>query len=125
MFINIPRPPIPPVSLKVYAPNGDTREVRGWIGIRVNSRNTKKLELVLVLPDESTEVLNKKVVIVDTATDNVLYTPRLAPTEMNGGEFMPRGIVRWLQENPQWPAILELEDQPVEGDGNDGLLEGR
>lgn len=120
-FANLPKPS-PPLPFRLYAPNGDTMEAKGWLGLK-NESDKKEIELVLVKPDNSFVVLNKKVIVVNKITEAVVYNPRLAMTTINGREFIPRRVLRWLQENPQWPAILELEDNPVEGDTNDGLSE--
>jgi hypothetical protein len=108
------RPVTPPASLKVFAPDGTSKEFKGWIGTRPSGNNPFRPELYLMKTDHTTEVVNKKVVVYNTDANEVIYDPRMAPSQ-------PTPIRKWLEEHPEWPAILELYDQPVEEDPGDGI----
>ncbi len=103
-----------PARLKVYAPNGDTREAKAALCIRSNPRYSQLTELFLYYEDKKVEVLNKKVVVKNLDTGEVCYDPRSAPTHFEGRTFLTGSVMAWLKRNPHWPAILELWDNPVE-----------
>lgn len=113
-------PDLKPAKLKVFAPNGDTKEVTAWVGFRNHPMQRERVELFLKHEDGTMEPLSKKVVILNTETGEVIYDPRLAAQAM---AFSPFGLIdksdcKWLKENPHWPGILELYDMPVsDGDG--------
>lgn len=112
----------PPTKLKVYAPNGDTKEVTAYLGIREHQHFQQLTELFLQHEDGTIEVLSKKVVIKNLETGNVCYNPRTCPHYLNKRPFITESEKSWLQENSHWPAVLELWDNPVEnGEERDGL----
>ncbi|KKN68049.1 hypothetical protein LCGC14_0455030 [marine sediment metagenome] len=104
----------PPVKLKVYAPNGDTKEVVGYVRIRGLECNLHVSELLLLHDNGTVEMLNKKVVIQNLETGQVYYSPRTAPCYVGDWAFITDSERRWLNENPHWPAVLELKDNPVD-----------
>lgn len=110
----------PPAKLKVFAPDGTTKEANGWLLL-----NQEELppHLQLVHLDGRLEVLNRKVVILNVETGLIIYSPRKVITGLPGlPQFFTSREQAWLKRNPQWPGILELEDQPVEnGEDNDGI----
>lgn len=113
----------PPARLKVFAPNGDTRVFLGWIGIRECPASLQLAELFLMedKQDAKMEVMNKKVVVQNLETGEVIYDPRRAPTVLPGGRHLITGSEKfWLQRNPHWPGILELYDNPVKEDDENG-----
>ena len=112
----------PPFRVKVFAPNGETKELTGWVGIRAHPRSQGLADLVLLHSNGKTEVLNKKVVVQNRETGEVIYNPRLAPT-MFGDRVLIRMLdTLWLARHPEWPAVLELDDNPVEnGEETDGI----
>lgn len=113
----------PPARLKVFAPNGDTRVFLGWIGIRECPQSLQLAELFLLEDKDGAdmEVMNKKVVVQNLETGEVIYDPRRAPHVLPGGRHLITGSeTHWLKNNPHWPAILELYDQPVKHDEEDG-----
>lgn len=103
-------------KFKIYAPNGDTKEVVAFLGIRAPEDHPELAELFLMYKDGTVEVLNKKVVVKNLETKRVCYNPRTAPELIGGRVFIGIYESRWLQENPHWPAILELWDHPVDGE---------
>lgn len=113
----------PPGKLKVFAPNGDTKVFQGWIGVRRSPRSPQLAELFRVedkLGAEA-EVMNKKVVIQNLETGEVIYDPRRAPAVIPGlGHLITGSEKLWLEDHPHWPAILELYGQPVDNDEEDG-----
>jgi len=115
-------PSIPPMKFRVYAPNGQTKEVTAYLGIRVHEQYQKLTELFLQHENGTVEVLNKKVVIKNLETGVVCYNPRTCSHSFGDKVFLTGSERSWLQRNPHWPAILELWDNPVEnGEERDGL----
>jgi len=113
----------PPARIKVFAPNGDTKTFVGWVGVRETGGPKGALELFYTedTPEATVTVLNKKVVVQNLDTMEVLYSPRgMPPVLPNGVPFFPKCDLKWLQKNPHWPGILELEDEPV-GEDSEGL----
>ncbi len=106
-------PLVPPAKLKVYAPNGDTKEIIGFLSLRVHQAYPGIIELFLCSENGTSEILNKKVVVKNMETGMVCYDPRTCIT-------VSKSEKRWLAENPHWPAILELWDNPV-GEESEGL----
>ncbi len=103
-----------PAKLKVYAPNGDTKEVKAALCIRHHPQRSQLTELFLFHENKRIEVLSKKVVVKNLDTNEVCYHPRGAPTYYEGQVFLTGSIKSWLKRNPHWPAILELQDNPIE-----------
>lgn len=117
--------PNPPAKMKVFAPNGETKELTCWTGVRISPRSTQLTELFLLHESGFVEVLNKKVVIQNLETGEVIYNPRLMPKHFAERVFITASETQWLQANPHWPNILELCDNPVEKDEkNEGLHRG-
>lgn len=113
---------VPPAKLKVYAPNGDTKEVVAYLGIRGHQQYPQLTELFLQHEDGKIEVLSKKVVVKNLETGDVCYNPRTCPQHLGERVFITGSEKFWLEKNPHWPAILELWDNPVEnGEQRDGL----
>lgn len=110
-----------PQKLKVYAPNGDTKETRAYLCIREHPDYNQLTELFLQHENGSCEVLNKKVVILNVETGQVCYNPRTCPPSFGHRAFLTGTEKFWLDENPHWPAVLELWDNPVNGGDSDGL----
>ena len=108
---------LPSIRFKVYAPNGETREYRGCLGIRVPNAG-KIAELFFQHADGRVEVLNKKVVVENLETNEVCYDPRRCPRYVGDKIVITSSLRKWLAENPHWPAVLELEDNPV-GNGEE------
>ncbi len=111
----------PPAKFKVYAPNGDTKEIAGYIGLRDHPDYDQLTELFLQFADGTCEVLSKKVVVKNLETGRVCYDPRHAPPTFNNKVFLSGSEKFWLKNNPSWPGVLELTDNPVQGDMGDGL----
>lgn len=105
---------LPPAKLRVYAPNGDRKEVVAYLGIRGRGDECCPAELFLAHESGAVEVLNRKVVVKNLETGMVCYDPRNAPTYFGARRFLTSTEELWLIKNPSWPAILELEDNPVE-----------
>ena len=117
-LIRNPNPP--PTKLKVYAPNGDTKELKGHVGIRAIA-GPQAGELYVLHENGSIEVLSKKVVVQNLETGEICYNPRI-PLRVGDRWFLTSVEVDWLRENPHWPAVLELWDNPVEnGEGSEGI----
>ena len=112
----------PPAKLKVFAPNGDTKEIVAFLGIRGHTQYNQLTELFLQHEDGTCEVLSKKVVVQNLETGEVCYNPRVCPKNLGERVFITGDETMWLQENPHWPAILELWDNPV--DGSDHEVDG-
>lgn len=114
---------MPPAKLKVFAPNGTIQELEGWLLLEYLPGSEAAANLHLVNLDGDSEVLNRRVVIVNMETGIMVYNPRkvgLTP----GRSFFTTQEQAWLKRNPQWPGILELEDQPVEnGEDNEGIYQ--
>jgi len=110
----------PPNKLKVYAPNGDTKEILGHLGVRGHQEHKQLTELFLQHADGKIEVLNKKGVVLNMETGIVCYNPRVCPTHHGEYSFITGSEKTWLKANPHWPAILELWDHPVDN-AQDGL----
>jgi hypothetical protein len=104
---------IPPAKLKLFAPNGDTREVFGFVGVRTSPKSSQLMELFLQEDDGKVTVLSKKVVVVNQETGIVAYNPRQAPNCMGPIVFFGYSEREWLKQNPHWPGILELYDNPT------------
>ncbi len=111
----------PPAKLKIYAPNGDTKETVAYLGIQAHQKHSQLAELVLQHEDGTVEVLNKKVVVKNLETGQVCYNPRTAPLYFSNQVFISGAEAHWLQTNPHWPAILELWDNPMDGEVVEGL----
>lgn len=105
---------IQPAKLKVYAPNGDTKEVVAYLNLRAHQEHCHLVELFLQYEDGTIEVLSKKVVVKNMETGEVCYNPRAAPKMIGNHVLISYPIGLWLHKNPHWPAILELWDNPVE-----------
>ena len=119
-MIELPGLDNPPARLKIFAPNGEVEEFVGWIAIKQQGTSSV-LDLCLLREDGQIEKLNKKVVVYNTEAGEILYSPRQAPTNLGGRiSFLTKAEKKWLRENPSWPAVLELEDEPVGEDG-DGI----
>lgn len=114
----------PPYKIKIFAPNGETRELVGWLGIRTSPSVPIKMELFLLHEEGSTgriEVINKKVVVVNKELGETIYDPRQVLRRIFNQDFLSKKEVNWLRDNPQWPDILELKANPVDNrEGNDG-----
>jgi len=112
----------PAASLKIFAPNGDVREVVGWIGVRMEP--SKAPELTCLYADQSTQVpLNPRVVVLNTTTGRVIYAP-FGHGGLAAGGLLSQRDEAWLRKNPHWPKILELDefmDNDVEEDDGDGI----
>jgi hypothetical protein len=104
----------PPARMKVFAPNGETKETICWLGIRHHARYPELTELFLLFGNGDTEVLNKKVVVQNLETGKVVYDPRLASKHFEDKTFLTGSEVNWLRRNPAWPNLLELDDNPVD-----------
>jgi len=112
----------PPAKLKVFAPNGETKECVAYLGIRVHGQYEQLTELFLQHDNGKIEVLNKQVVVLNQETGEVSYNPRTVPKSFGNKSFITGSERFWLEKNPHWPAILELWDNPVEnGEAKDGL----
>lgn len=112
---------IPPAKLKIFAPDGNIVEAPGWLGTRSSELDPGHQELHLISPDGTSELLNRKVVILNVELGVVVYSPRLMNPILGLPQLTKREQV-WLERNPQWPGILELDDQPVEnGEDNEGI----
>lgn len=111
-FLKLQQTP-PPAKLKVYAPNGDTMEIVAYLGIRKHEKDHTPAELFLIHEDGTLEVLNKRVVVKNLETGTICYTPRNAPSHFGDRVFITELESVWLHNNPSWPAILELENNPV------------
>jgi hypothetical protein len=114
------------VALKVFAPNGDTKEVTGTVDIGAAKASPNLIDLVLELSDGTREVLNKKVVVQNVETGEVVWDPRRIPDKVwvgpNLRTLLTKKDLAWLDRHPHWPNVLELEDNPVDnGEGADGL----
>ena len=109
----------PPAKLKVFAPNGETKEVRAYLGIRGHTQYRQLTELFLQHENGDTEILSKKVVVQNLETGEVCYNPRVCPKHLGDRVFITGDETFWLQKNPHWPAILELWDNPVDGCDHD------
>jgi hypothetical protein len=117
--------PNPPAKMKVFAPNGDTKKVTCWVGIRNHLKHSQLTELFLLFGDGTTEVLNKKVVVQNLETEMVVYDPRRAPSYFGQRVFMTGPVTRWLEDHPDWPRILELDNNPVDNEEeSEGLYNG-
>ncbi len=103
----------PPVLLKVYAPNGKTIELEGWVGFGCPPGMPPASRLFVLYTNNKAKVLNPLVVIVNTENGMVVYDPRSLT-------ILRQREVSWLQKHPHWPAILELHDNPA-GDDNEGI----
>jgi hypothetical protein len=115
-------PLLPPAKMKVFAPNGDMKEAVCWMVIRGHRIHQQVVELLLLHEDGTTEVLNKRVVVQNLETGEVVYNPRIMPACFGSRTFMTDAEVRWLRQNPHWPGILELYDNPVaNGEETNGL----
>jgi hypothetical protein len=101
-----------PSDMKLFAPNGDTHECFGSIGFIPSLSRAPCMDLLLVgangLPLRK---LNRRVVIIDRTDGAILYDPRLS--HLLGFPVLDREDTTWLRENPAWPNVLELHDQPV------------
>lgn len=113
----------PPAKLKVYAPNGDTKEIVAYLSIRSHQQHNLPTELFLLYADGTTEVLSKKVVVKNLETGDICYDPRAVPDYPGNRAFITGSEKLWLDENPHWPKVLELQDNPVvnEGTESEGL----
>ncbi len=116
---------LPSIKFKVYAPDGETREYQGCLGIRVPNVG-KFAELFFQHADGRIEVLSKKVVVENLETNEVCYDPRRCPSHASVGNetriIIDNSLKKWLAKNPHWPAVLELEDNPVHsGEETDGI----
>lgn len=99
----------PPYPLKTFSPNGQTQEFEGYAGFIPSDNYPDRLEVfIFVAKTRKMVVLNPKVVILNLTTDNVIYDPRFAPRNLRGRTLLSEGLIRWLDDNPQWPAILEV-----------------
>lgn len=103
----------PPAKIRVFAFNGDTTESVCWLGIRRSIRHPQLTELFLLHQDARVEVLSKRVVAQNLETGEVIYNPREAPRFYQGQVFITASDAQWLEKNPHWPGILELDDNPV------------
>lgn len=110
-----------PQKLKVYAPNGDTKEARAYLCIREHPKYNQLTELFLQHENGKCEVLSKKVVILNVETGQVCYNPRTCPLHFGQRVFLTGTEKFWLKENPHWPAVLELWDNPVHEGESEGL----
>lgn len=113
-----------PVEIRIFAPNGDQHECLGSIGFRPSLRRPHFMDLLLVgangLP---LRMLNRQVVVVDKNDGTVLYDPTLS--HLLGFPILDRHDVAWMKENPHWPKVLELHDNPVlPPEKQDGLFLG-
>lgn len=111
----------PPSRLKVYAPNGDTKELTASLFIQENGNQDQLIELLLLHEDGTREVLNKKVVVKNLETGCVCYNPRTCPPYFGRKDFFTGNEKFWLRKNLHWPAILELWDNLVEQGDAEGL----
>lgn len=112
--------PLPsPAKVKVFAPNGETKEAVCWIGIRSHAQHPDLTELFLQYENGATEVLNKKVVVQNLETGEVIYNPRLVPRIVAHRVYITGSEANWLQRHPHWPGILELYDNPADKETDD------
>ncbi len=114
-----------PSKVKVFAPNGDTKEAVCWLGIRTHAQYPRLTELFIQHEGGEIEVLDKKVVVQNLETGEVIYDPRLVSRTIAGKVFMTGTESYWLQRHPHWPNILELYGNPVgeaSEEDNDGLF---
>jgi hypothetical protein len=105
----------PPSSFKVYAPDGTTAKYQGHLVINETAQK-------LLIVDASgclLATLNKKVVVYDLGEKGILWNPRFI--QQHQPDFLSREEHRWLHQNPQWPAILELEDRGTKN--SEGLFD--
>jgi len=110
-------------TLRVFAPNGETTTVKGCAGV-LSREGSAAIEVFIKTGGRDPRILriNRKAVIQDLKTGEVLYNPRVLL-----GSYIVRGLtkadVRWLRDNPHWPALLELDDDPVESGEGGGLYD--
>lgn len=113
---------IPPAKMKIFAPNGDTVEFTGWIGLRDHPQLRRTTQLFYRLEGGEIKPLTLKVVVLNQDTGLVVYDPRRAPRMWGTLPFIPQSIRTWLKKNPEWPDILELYDNLTEEEeSNDGI----
>jgi hypothetical protein len=114
------RPPCPPDDFRVFAPDGTVVEFRGWVLVD----RCPQITLKAVFAEErwgpgAGRRLSPKVVILNLTAGKVVYTPR---TEMGTLIYLGKGVREWLERNPQWPRVLELDDQNVYEEVEEGLF---
>ena len=114
------RPPGPPRQLKVFAPDGTTKEFTGWFGYRNYPEYPKMVQTFIFSAVTMTVIpLNPKVVVFDTDNAHVIHDPRYAPLIIRGHRLFTRAEIKWLLKNTSWPNVLELYDNPVEPVGEE------
>ncbi len=104
----------PPARIKIFAPNGATLTFVGWLGVKEAPGISPPIQVFYRedVPNVKDKPLNRKVVVQNLETGEVIYDPRQPYTR----RMMTKGDLKWLERNPHWPAILELYDMPVEDD---------
>lgn len=108
-----PNPMQPPVPLRVFAPNGDRRDFLGWLCVAWDTSNQDGLCLFVVLDQRGNKTvkLSRKVVVQNIQIGVVIYDPRKVELD----DYFTDQDWEWLEDNPEWPDILEVYDKPVVG----------
>lgn len=109
-----------PRLLKVFSPSGDTMQFTGWVGIgfttmHSNGQDRKECRVLMLHEDGKEEILNSRCVVWCEKDREMAYSPRNLPELPEKFAIMDGKLSSWLDKNPHWPALLELED--IGGDG--------
>ena len=114
-----------PGKFEIFAPDGTKGSAEGWIALGNDPKTLNQTRLFVVKKNgQMGQTFNKKVVIINQDNGVIVYNPR----SHHNGCFIPIGRPilseadhKWLDDHPEWPAILEIDSKPTEE--NDGLYQ--
>jgi hypothetical protein len=117
-----------PVRFKVYAPDGETSHLVGWLHLHYEEPPNERCRMALTKIGGDTVILNGLCVVRDEEADVIAYNPKNPPTLPEFADqklsLLTEKQQEWWKRNPGWPKMLELDwDKKAEDSGWGDYLE--
>lgn len=102
-----------PNRFRIYAPNGHTEEVVGWLVLEYKPPPEEQHVLTLHRMNGKVVTLSPLCVVVDVEHRKVAYNPRVEPEPPPWGTkdltILGPTHREWLKTNPHWPGVVTEE----------------
>lgn len=102
-----------PNRFKIYAPDGHSEEVVGWLALGYTPPPDEQHALTLHGMEGKVVALNPLCVVVDVEVKRIAYDPRVEPEPPPWGKkglsVLGETHREWLKKNPHWPGVVTKE----------------